>query len=139
MKNKKKIPVVYSTDESINGLGMMMGQYMEQLIEGCPNKSKLAKKLKISTSVEMDKGIASTVIFDRNTIHIKNGVTENTDMHIKSDYMAFANILSGKANPVKQILKGQVKILKHPIKKPIQTLMLMFFLRIPKDIEFDNV
>lgn len=133
MKNMGKIPISYSAEESTNGLGMMMGQYIEQILDRDIKKNKLAKKLKISTTVEMDKGISSTITFDDKGISIKNGVTMDTDMHLKSDYLTLAHVISGKENPVKQILKGKIKILKHPLKMPIQTFRLLFFLKLPKD------
>ncbi len=131
---ENKVNVIYDEQETVNGLGMMIGQYLEQNLEEFDKKTKQALKLKICTSVEMDKGIASTIRFNKDTIFIKNGVAEDTDMHMKGSYLTLADILTGKANPVKEILQKNVEILKHPMMKPIQTFRLLSFLKIPKEL-----
>ena len=128
------VTVIYDQEETVNGLGTMIGQYLEQNIEEFENKRKQALKLDICTTVEMDKGIASTIRFSRDKIFIKNGVAEDSDMHMKGSYLTLANILTGKANPVKEILKKNVQIIKHPLMKPIQTFRLLSFLKIPKEL-----
>ncbi len=128
------VTVIYDQEETVNGLGTMIGQYLEQNIEEFEKKRKQALKLKICTSVEMDKGIATTIRFNKDKIFIKNGIAEDSDMHMKGSYLVLANIVTGKANPVKEILKKNVQIIKHPLMKPIQTFRLLSFLKIPKEL-----
>jgi len=134
MNDKVKITVEFATDEKTNGLGMMIGQYLEQNLEEFEDKVKQALKLNISTSVEVEKGISTSITFNKDTILIQNGVIDDTDLHLKSSYATLADVLSGKVNPFIGVMSGEIKIAKLPVTKPFQALKVLSFLKIPEEL-----
>jgi putative sterol carrier protein len=134
MADKVKITVEFLANEKTNGLGMMIGQYLEQNLDEFEDKVRQARKLRIMTSVEVEKGIATTITFSPNRIFIQNGVSENAHLHLKSSYMTLADVLSGKINPVKGVVSGKIKIEKLPLTKPFAALRLLNFLKIPEEL-----
>ena len=134
MGEKNTIPVTFATGEKTNGLGMMIGQYLEQNLDEFDDKVQQAGKLNITTSVEVEKGISTTIRFSGNNIMIQNGVTEDTQLHLKSSYATLADVLSGKQNPFKGVMSGAIKLEKVPMTKPFQALRLFGFLKIPEEL-----
>jgi hypothetical protein len=134
MGKKQQITVRYAEDEPLNGLGQMIGQYLEQNLRDFPRKVKQGLRLNISTSVEVDRGISITVEFSRNTIFIKNNICAKADLHLKSNYTYLADVLSGKVSPLIEVIRGNIKLMKAPLTKPLQTLRLLSFLKIPNEL-----
>lgn len=134
MTGSDKVSVRYSDKESVNGLGMMMGQYLEQNLAEFDDKVRQALKLNICTSIEVDKGISSTICFSKDEIIIENGISDRVDLGLKGPYLLLADVLSGKANPFMEVIKGNLKILKYPLTKPFQALRLIRFLKIPEEL-----
>ncbi len=134
MTGSDKVSVRYSDKESVNGLGMMMGQYLEQNLAEFDDKVRQALKLNICTSIEVDKGVSSTICFNKNEIIIENGISNRADLYLKSPYLLLADVLSGKVNPFMEVIKGNLKILKYPLTKPFQALRLIRFLKIPEEL-----
>lgn len=134
MEQERKINISYKKDEKTNGLGMMIGQYLEQNLDEFEEKVSQALKLQITTSVEVEKGIATTIKFNRNDILIQNGVTGDTNLHLKSSYSVLADVLSGKVNPIKGVMDGRIKLGKIPVSKLFQSLKLLSFLKIPDEL-----
>ena len=66
-------------------------------------------------------------------ILIENGSGEHLDLHLQSSYLLLANILSGKANPFVEVMKGNIKLRAFP-RKPIQSLKVLSFLKIPPEL-----
>jgi hypothetical protein len=138
MTDINKITVEFLKDEKTNGLGMMIGQYLEQNLDEFEKKVKQARKLNISTSVEVEKGIATTITFSPDRILIQNGVSKNSHLHLKSSYMTLADVLSGKMNPVKGVVSGEIKMGKIPLSRPFSALRLLNFLKIPEELLIDG-
>ena len=134
MDEQKKIAVDFATGEKTNGLGMMIGQYLEQNLDEFEDKVKQASKLNINTSVEVEKGIATTLKFTPDIILIQNGITQDTHLHLKSSYATLADVLSGKINPFKGVLSGDIIFVKIPMAKPFQAFRLFSFLKIPEEL-----
>jgi putative sterol carrier protein len=134
MNQTDKISVEYGTDPAVNGLGMMIGQYLEQNLAEFEDKVRQGRKLHISASVEVEKGISTTIKFNGDEITIKNGVSADTDLHLNSSYATLADILSGKANPVKSVISGKIKIKKFSPSKPFQSMRMLNFLKIPQEL-----
>jgi putative sterol carrier protein len=134
MADLDKITVEFLKEEKTNGLGMMIGQYLEQNLEEFEEKVKQGLKLHLTTSVEVEKGISTTVKFDGDRISIRNGVAQNAHLHLKSSYMTLADVLTGKINPFKGVISGKIKIVKMPVSKPLQSLKVLSFLKIPEEL-----
>jgi hypothetical protein len=128
------ISIEYDQDEKVNGLGMMIGQYLEQNLEEFEDKVKQGLKLSINTSVEVEKGISTTIKFFGNRIFIQNGVSADTHLHLKSSYAVLAKVLSGTLNPATGVVGGEIKIIKIPTAKPFQAIRLLNFLKIPEEL-----
>jgi hypothetical protein len=130
MTQGTRVEVLAADGERLNGLGMMMLQYLEQNFNEFENKSRKALGLRGVVTIEVEKGIASTLSFMGPKIFIKNGIGPNPDLHLNGPYLTFAKILSGQANPFTELLKRNIKLKSWP-KRPIQCLKIMNFLKIP--------
>ncbi|MCP4751259.1 MAG: hypothetical protein GY866_10215 [Proteobacteria bacterium] len=138
MKSHTKISVNYDNDKPVNGLGMMIGQYLEQNLEDSDKKVRQGLRLNVCTAIEVDKGISATIRFVNDSIHIASNVADDVDMHLKSSYTLLGDLLAGKVNPLVEVIKGNVEILKVPLTKPIQALRLFNFLKIPEELIIDT-
>ena len=119
--------------EPLSGLGMMLLQYLEQNLAEFEDKANAALRLRGRVSVEVEKGIATTVSFLGDRILIENGVCRNPDLYLKSSYLLLSKVLSGKASPYAEVLRGNIKLLTVP-KRPIQSLKVLGFLKIPPEL-----
>ena len=134
MDMQKTIPVEYDQNEKVNGLGMMIGQYLEQNLDEFEEKNEQAKRLHITATVEVEKGIATTISFKPHTIFIRSGISSHADLHLKSSYMILADVLSGKANPLKELVAGRIKLKKIAPSKLYTALRLLNFMKIPEEL-----
>jgi hypothetical protein len=132
MAEGKKVAVRYSEAEPVNGLGQMMGQYLEQNLAEFHSKVRQALKLNICAAITVDKGISATIRFKRDDILIENGVSDSADLGMRGSYLLLADVLAGKASPFLSVIRGDLKILKYPWRKPFQAIRLIRFLKIPK-------
>jgi hypothetical protein len=119
--------------QSLNGLGMMIQQYLEQNFADFDHKVQAGRRIRGRVCVEVEKGIATTVSFQGEEILIENGAGENLDLYLQSSYLLLADILSGKANPFAEVMKGNIKLRAFP-RKPIQSLKVLRFLKIPPEL-----
>ena len=134
MSQQQKISVEYAPGQKTNGLGMMIGQYLEQNLDEFEDKVKQGLKLNISTSVEVEKQISTTIRFMGRKISIENGIPADTHLHLKSSYATLADVLSGKINPFIGVLTSKIKIVKFSLSKPFQALRVLKFLKIPEEL-----
>jgi hypothetical protein len=128
-----RVSVRAAEGQSLNGLGMMLLQYLEQNLDEFDHKVEAALRLRGRVSVEVEKGIATTVSFHGDAIEIENGVGANPDLHLKASYLLLTKILSGKANPYAEVIRGNIKVLALP-RRPIQSLKVLGFLKIPPEL-----
>jgi putative sterol carrier protein len=128
-----RIQVCAREDQSLNGLGMMLQQYLEQNLAEFEGKRKAAQGLRGCVSVEVEKGIATTVSFQGDRILIENGVGPNPDLHLKASYLVLSQVLTGKASPFGEVLRGNIKLCVFP-RRPIQCMKTLRFLRVPSEV-----
>jgi hypothetical protein len=133
-----RISVISAEGRSLNGLGMMIQQYMQQNFAEFDHKVEAGLRIRGRVCVEVEKGIATTVSFQGKEILIENGAGEHLDLYLQSSYLLLANILSGKANPFVEVMKGNIKLRTIP-RKPIQSLKVLSFLKIPPELLIEPV
>ena len=133
MHPSPRIAVRAQEGQSLNGLGLMIQQYLEQNFEDFDHKVEAGLRIRGRVCVEVEKGIATTVSFQGEEIRIENGAGEDLDLYLQSSYLLLANILSGKANPFVEVVKGNIKLRAFP-RKPIQSLKVLSFLKIPPEL-----
>jgi hypothetical protein len=134
MTHQNSISISFLEGQKINGLGLMIGQYLEQNLDEFEYKLRQALKLNITTSVEVEKGISTTITFARDNIKIQNGVSQGAHIHLKSSYSTLADVLSGKINPIRGVMDGRIEMVRIPATRPFQALKLLRFLKIPEEL-----
>lgn len=127
------VSVIEAEGEQLNGLGMMMSQYMAQNLAEFEYKVKQALLIRCRVAVEVDNGIAITTMFMGERIIIANGVLDKPDLYLKSDYLVLSKVLSGKANPFLALLRGSIKVKAWP-RRPLQAIRVLRFLKIPTEL-----
>ena len=128
-----RVSVRAAEGQTLNGLGMMLLQYLEQNLGEFDRKVEAALRLRGRVSVEVEKEIATTLSFHGDAIEIENGVGPDPDLHLKSSYLLLSKILTGKASPYTEVLRGNIKLLAFP-SRPIQSLKVLGFLKIPPEL-----
>jgi phosphohistidine swiveling domain-containing protein len=134
LETQSAISIEYDQAEKANGLGLMIGQYLEQNLSEFEDKVKQGRKLSINTTVAADKGISTTIKFSGNRIFIQNGVSADTHLHLEGSYAVLAKVLSGTLNPAAAVIGRDIKIVKIPATKPFQAIRLLNFLKIPEEL-----
>ena len=132
------ISVCAREGQGLNGLGMMLQQYLEQNFADFDHKVKAGLRIRGRVCVEVEKGIATTVSFQGEKILIENGEGECLDLHLQSSYLLLSKILSGKANPFVEVMRGNIKLRALP-KRPVQSLKILRFLKIPPELLIEPV
>lgn len=127
------ISVEEAEGQQLNGLGMMMLQYLAQNLADFQYKVKEGLRIRCRVSVEVEKGIAVTTTFLGERIILENGVADGPDLYLKSSYLLLTKVLSGKVNPLWELLKGNLKLGAWP-RRPIQALRVLRFLKIPEEL-----
>ena len=138
MDPSPRISVCAQEGQGLNGLGMMIQQYLEQNFADFDHKVEAGLRIRGRVCVEVEKGIATTVCFQGEEIRIENGAGEDLDLHLQSSYLLLANMLSGKANPFVEVMKGNIKLRAFP-RKPIHSLKVLSFLKIPPELLIEPV
>ncbi len=133
MTSSPHISVHAADGQPLNGLGMMILQYLEQNLDEFGYKVREGLRIRCRVAVEVEKGIAITTTFMGEEIVIGNGVCQCPDLHLKSGYLLLANVLSGKANPFWALLTGRMALGAWP-KRPIQALRVLRFLKLPSEL-----
>jgi putative sterol carrier protein len=127
------ITVCSREEQGLNGLGMMMQQYLEQNLSDFPHKSQEGRRIRGSFTVEMEGGVPSTIIFQGGRILIQNGVAAKPDLHLKGSYMVMSKVIAGQANPFSELLRKKIKMASFP-RRPLQCFRVLRFLRIPPEL-----
>jgi hypothetical protein len=127
-----EVTVHTAPEQALNGLGMMLFQYLEQNLADSRDKVEQARRLRAVVAVEMEKGIACTVDFQGSRIELRNGIKGRTDLHLKGSYLAFADLVSGKANLLVLLARGKMRLGGWP-GRPVQLVRVFRFLKIPKE------
>lgn len=138
MNGTTPIDVCARDGQGLNGLGMMIQQYLEQNFADFDHKVEAGLRIRGRVCVEVEKGIATTVSFQGEKILIENGTGESLDLHLQSSYLLLSKVLTGKANPFFEVLRGNIKLRALP-KKPVQSLKILRFLKIPPELLIEPV
>ncbi len=133
MNSKPRISVYHPEKQELNGLGMMMLQYMEQNFEEFEYKVKQGLRLQGKVAVEVEKGISTTITFQGEKVRIENGIGDKPDLYLKSSYLLLSKVLAGKADPFLQILRGNLKLMIFP-RKPFMSIKILRFIKIPAEL-----
>jgi len=129
--------VIVPDGVKLNGLGAILDQYLKQNLADIGYKVKQAQKINGSIGIEIENSIAVTVYFEGNRIRIENGVGSRPDLYLISSYALLANVLAGKANPLIEIFRGNIKLGRF-IKRPIQALKMLRFFKIPSEFRIQT-
>lgn len=119
--------------QDLNGLGMMVLQYMEQDFADFPHKADAVSRIRCRIGMEVDKGIAITLSFLGDKVVVENGIVGNPALHIKAPYLLLSQVLCGNASPFMEFLRGRIKLKAFP-RKPIQSLKVLNLLKIPPEL-----
>lgn len=133
MTQQPSILVCAREGQNLNGLGMMVLQYMEQDFADLPDKAKAASRIRCRIGMEVDKGVAITVSFQGETVLVENGIGDKPGLHIKASYLLLSQVLCGKASPFIEFLRGRIKLGAFP-RRPIQSLKVLHLLKIPPEL-----
>jgi len=132
-----RVTVCSREGEELNGLGMMMCQYIEQNLADFEYKVRQGLSIRGRVSVEVEKGVAITTRFEGKRIQVENGVCSNPDLFLKSSYITLSEVLSGKASPLRELFKGSLKLGAVP-RRPIQSFKILRFLKVPTELLLDQ-
>lgn len=133
MSQTLRIRVVAREGQSLNGLGMMVLQYLEQDFADFPRKAKAVSRIRCRIGMEVEKGIAITVSFQGESVVVENGIGRNPALHIKAPYLLLSQVLCGTASPFVELLRGRIRLKAFP-RKPIQSLKVLHLLKIPPEL-----
>jgi hypothetical protein len=133
VKLKPQISVCAQEGQDLNGLGMMMQQYLEQNLADFEHKVREGKRIRGSFTVEMEGGVASTITFEGDKILIQNDVAARPDLYLKGSYMVMSKVIAGQANPFTELLRKNIKMAAFP-RRPLQCYRVLRFLRIPAEL-----
>ncbi|MBU2549840.1 MAG: hypothetical protein KKB20_15610 [Proteobacteria bacterium] len=131
------ITVGPADDRPLNGLGMMMLQYLEQNLGEFDYKVRQGLGLRCRVAVQVEKGIATSIAFLGERIEIQNGIDDRADLVLKSSYITLSRILSGQAGPAGEMLRGRVRLGARP-RRPFQAMRVLRFLKVPSELLADR-
>ncbi len=131
--NRPRIAVCAREGGRLNGLGVMLQQYLEQNLSDSEEKVRQGLRLRGCVGVEVEKGIGVTLDFLGDRILVENGIQGRPDLQLRSSYLVLSRVLSGKANPVLEFLRGNIRLLALP-RRPLQSYRALRFLEIPREL-----
>ena len=135
MNTTQTITVTSPPGQKLNGLGMMVTQFLRQVFAESPSAIKDALRTRCVISMEMGKETAGTISFQGPQVMVENGIAPKPDLHIGGDYLDLSGVLSGKLNPVVGVLQGKVKIKSIPrLTRLLHCLRVMKILKSPPEI-----
>ena len=133
MSSEAAIEIIPRGDGNLSGLGMMIGQYLEQNLAEFDYKVRQGLGLRGRVSVTVEKGIAVTVTFDGSRIYLEDGIQGRSDLHLMGSFVVLAGILSGQADPLREVARGRIKLGGIP-RRPLMALKILRFLKVPEEL-----
>jgi hypothetical protein len=133
MTIQTQISVSAREGQSLNGLGMMMQQYLEQNLADFEHKVREGHRIRGSFTVEMEGGVASTMTFQGDRILIQNDVAAKPDLYLKGSYVVMSKVIAGQANPFTELWRKNIKMAALP-RRPLQCFRVLRFLKIPPEL-----
>jgi hypothetical protein len=137
MADTPGIAVGTPAGQNLNGLGMMVVQYLEQDFAEYPHKVLAASRIRCRIAMEVDKGIAITVSFRGNDIVVENGVGHGLDLHIQAPYLLLSQVLCGTASPFVEFIRRRIRLKAFP-RRPIESLKVLRLLKIQQELRIDT-
>ena len=139
MNHVQSIAVVSPPGQKLNGMGMMVAQFLRQVFAEAPSAAQEALRTRCVISMEMGKDTAGTISFQGDQVLVENGVVLKPDLHISGAYLDLSGVLSGKLNPVVGVLRGQIRIKGIPrITRLLHCLRVMKILKTPPEITVEE-
>lgn len=115
--------------KGLNGLGMMVIQYLEQDFAEFPDKASAASRIRCRIGMEVEKGIAVTISFRGSEVVVENGVGCDLDLHIRAPYRLLAQVLCAQARPLVEVLRGRIRVHGFP-SRPVQLVKVLRLLKL---------
>ncbi len=137
MADTPGIAVGTPAGQNLNGLGMMVVQYLEQDFAEFPRKALAASRIRCRIAMEVDKGIAITVSFRGSDIVVENGVGHGPDLHIQAPYLLLSRVLCGTASPFVEFFRRRIRLKAIP-RRPMESLKVLRLLKIPPGLRTDT-
>jgi len=104
--------------EESSGLGLMTGQYLEQILDAAPAKQRRARSLRGRLALEAtDAGVTITVSFCGDRIDIEDGAVPPLDAYVGGPYVALTDLLAGRVNPVMEHLRRRLRV-RSSLRRP---------------------
>ncbi len=129
MADASPVAAALSAGPALNGLGMMVVQYLEQDFAEFPDKAAAASRIRCRIGMEVEKGIAVTISFRGSEVVVENGIGDDLDLRIQAPYLLLARVLCSQANPLAGILRGRIKVHGLP-RRPVQLLKVIRLLKL---------
>ncbi|MBI4511924.1 MAG: hypothetical protein HY698_19985 [Deltaproteobacteria bacterium] len=107
-----EFPVLLVDGSSASGLAELLQQYLEQSIAGCATKVDGARRLggAILFRPAEDDEVCVRVTFLGDRIELCDAPVDAPYPCIRADFLALAQIASGRASPVLLVLQGRVRL-----------------------------
>lgn len=105
-------------EEGSSGLGLMTMQYLEQTLADAPERRRQARNLRGRLALEAtDADVIITVHFRGGEIEIEDGSAPPVDAYVGGPYEALIDLLAGRANPLREHLRGRLRV-RSALSKP---------------------
>ena len=134
MESEPIIRICKLEDESPNGLASMVTQFLQQDFADFEYKPQAATKIYCTLSMEVEGGIAVTLMFLGNKILVLNGTVGRPDLHIQGSYVVMTDVMTGRVNPVVGVLTGKIRLKRIP-RRILHALKVMRLLKIEQGSE----
>ena len=134
MESEATVRICKLEDESPNGLASMVTQFLQQDFADFEYKARAASKIYCTLSMEVDGGIAITLLFLGDKILVLNGTVARPDLYLKASYMVMTDVISGKINPVLGVVTGKIRLKGIP-RRILHVLKVMRLLKIEQGLE----
>jgi putative sterol carrier protein len=134
MEPESTVRICKLADENPNGLASMITQFLQQDFADFEYKARSATKIYCTLSMEVDGGIAVTLLFLGDKILVLNGTVARPDLHMKASYMVMTDVMTGKINPVLGIVTGKIRLKRIP-RRIFHVLKVMLLLKIDQNVE----
>jgi putative sterol carrier protein len=113
-----EIPVRLRDEDGSSGLGVMTMQYLQQTLADAPDRRRQARNLHGRLALEAtDADVIIMVDFRGDQIEIEDGPVPPVDAYVGGPYDALTDLLAGRANPLREHLRGRLRV-RSTVGKP---------------------
>lgn len=130
MVEGKMVGVHLPQGEASSGLALMTSQYLEQILAGAPARQRRARSLRGRLALEAsDAAVTITVSFRGDRIDIEDGAVPPLDAYVAGPYIALADLLAGRANPLIEHLRRRLRV-RSSLRRPFFPYRVYSLLRL---------